>query len=262
MIKLIASDIDGTLLKEGTDRINPRYYEVIQKLKEQGILFAAASGRTYASIERLFAPIANDIIFIAENGSNVICRGYQMDSTLLNRRDAEDLAAYIRGRKGCCLTASTVGPIYVESRDEGFLDLMVNGYHNDIRIVDDVLKEDIKIIKMSIYKEEGVRDIAEEVISLWKDRFRVAVAGEPWIDFMDWQADKGHALRKIQTTMNIQEEETMVFGDNFNDLGMLKAAKESYAVASAHPDVKKAARHIAPPCEEDGVLQVLETLVQ
>ena len=48
MIKLIASDIDGTLLPEGTDRINPEIYEVIRKLKEKDILFAAASGRHFS----------------------------------------------------------------------------------------------------------------------------------------------------------------------------------------------------------------------
>ncbi len=45
MIKLIASDIDGTLVKDGTNVLNPEIYEVILKLKERGIQFAAASGR-------------------------------------------------------------------------------------------------------------------------------------------------------------------------------------------------------------------------
>ena len=47
MIKLIASDIDGTLLPEGTAQINPEIFQVIRKLKEKEILFAAASGRHY-----------------------------------------------------------------------------------------------------------------------------------------------------------------------------------------------------------------------
>ena len=108
MIKLIATDIDGTLLKEGTDQINPEMYEVIVKLKQQGVIFAAASVRTYSSLRRLFDPVANDMIFIAENGANVICRNYQMDYTLLNRKDAEDLAFYIRKLPGCCLRVQFV----------------------------------------------------------------------------------------------------------------------------------------------------------
>ena len=82
MIKLIASDIDGTLLPEGTDRINREIFDVILKLKEQGIIFAAASGRQYNSIYELFQPVAHEMIFICENGAYVNCRGYQMSENI------------------------------------------------------------------------------------------------------------------------------------------------------------------------------------
>ena len=78
MIKLVASDIDGTLLPEGTAQINPEIFEVIRKLKEKDILFAAASGRHYTSMSKLFAPVEHDMIFITENGAYVCCRGYDM----------------------------------------------------------------------------------------------------------------------------------------------------------------------------------------
>ena len=49
----------------------------------------------------------------------------------------------------------------------------------------------------------------------------------------------------------------MAFGDNCNDIGMLRQAGESYAVANAHPQLKEAAKHIAPPQQENGVLKVI-----
>ena len=61
MIKLIASDLDGTLLKEGTMDINPEIYDIIRKLKAKGIVFAAVSGRVYDSIERVFAPVKDGL---------------------------------------------------------------------------------------------------------------------------------------------------------------------------------------------------------
>ena len=72
MIKLVVSDIDGTLLKEGTDQINPEMFDAIRQMRARGILFAASSGRQYASMRHVFEPVANDMIFIAENGSNVM----------------------------------------------------------------------------------------------------------------------------------------------------------------------------------------------
>ena len=54
MIKLIATDIDGTLLEEGTLDLNPEYYDVIRELRKRGVLVIAASGRQRASIEKVF----------------------------------------------------------------------------------------------------------------------------------------------------------------------------------------------------------------
>ena len=75
MIKLVVTDIDGTLLPEGTDHLNPELFEVIRALKENGIQFAVGSGRQYMSMRYLFQPVLDDVIFIAENGSNVMYQG-------------------------------------------------------------------------------------------------------------------------------------------------------------------------------------------
>ena len=54
MIKLIATDIDGTLVADGTLDLNPEYYDVIKELKRRGTIVLAASGRQRASIEKVF----------------------------------------------------------------------------------------------------------------------------------------------------------------------------------------------------------------
>ena len=70
MIKLIVSDIDGTLVRDGENKINQELFDVIMRLKrEKQIHFAAASGRQAASIEYTFAPIGKEIFYIAENGA-------------------------------------------------------------------------------------------------------------------------------------------------------------------------------------------------
>ena len=55
MIKLIVSDVDGTLVPEGTNSLNPEIFTLIRRLKSQGIYFAVASGRHKCSIEKMFA---------------------------------------------------------------------------------------------------------------------------------------------------------------------------------------------------------------
>lgn len=261
MIKLVASDIDGTLLEEGSNQLNPELYDVIRKLKEKDILFAAASGRPYSSIRAVFGPIEHDMIFISENGANVVCRGYEIFSAPLNKKDALDLISFARSMPDFHIVASTTGPAYLEDKDEVFHDWLINGYKMDIQIVDDILAEGVDFIKIALFRREGVAEIAPEIAAQWKERFNVVVSGDCWIDFMDYAADKGHAIQSIQNYLHISKEETMAFGDNHNDIGMMNSAGSSYAVESAKDAVKEAAKYVTDSAEDDGVLKVLKTLL-
>ena len=86
---------------------------------------------------------------------------------------------------------------------------------------------------------------------------QTCVAGEEWVDFMDASVDKGNALRILQDYFGVSREETMAFGDNTNDIGLMKAAGFSYAVENARPEVKEAARFICPSYLEKGVWKVI-----
>lgn len=261
MIKLVATDIDGTLIGDGKHKLDPRMNELIIELKEKGIVFVAASGRQYPSIRKLFEDVQDDMIFVAENGAYVVCRGVEIDEVTMNRELAVRLIKEIRKMEDCFFTVSVKEKFYIEARDEEFLDLLINGYKNEVSIVDDVLSYDLDIIKISIYKKEGADEIAKAMIPEWEDKFKVVLAGHEWLDFMDLKVDKGNAIAKIQKVLNIGIHETIVFGDNINDLGMFKRAKDSYAVANAREEVKAAARHITDTNMNNGVMQILETLV-
>ena len=67
MIKLIATDMDGTLL-DSQGSMDDEIYDIIEKLKEMGIRFVAASGRQLMSLKKRFVPVDDDVIYIAENG--------------------------------------------------------------------------------------------------------------------------------------------------------------------------------------------------
>ncbi len=261
MIKLIASDIDGTLLPEGTDRINPEIFEVIKKLKEKDILFAAASGRPYSSMSLLFEEVKDDIIFITENGSYVCCRGYTMLEDVIDWELVKEWVQNARQIPKASFTLDTKEGLYSESQDPVFLDLVWKGYRSKLTVQEDVLAEEKKVVKMAIYLEKNINELAKEIIPQWQDRLYCAVAGDIWVDFMNKTANKGNAVRSIQNVLKISPDETMVFGDNHNDLEMIKSATESYAVGNARTAVKEAAKHIADTNVNDGVLKVLRTLL-
>ena len=74
MIRLIASDLDGTLL-DPAGNLPAGTFTAIEKLHKQGILFCAASGRQLTALTSMFAPVADKILFMAENGAILSYRG-------------------------------------------------------------------------------------------------------------------------------------------------------------------------------------------
>lgn len=263
MIKLVVSDIDGTLLPDGTDKINPDIYGVIRQLREKEILFAAASGRQYASMLHVFRPVADDIIFIAENGTNVMCRGKNMSADFIEQGLAEELVYYLRTLENSAVVLSTPETMYIETDDRELYDLLKNSYRVQVEVVEDVLPFCKRTNKITIYRKNGVEMLEPDAKKRFGGKLNVAIAGNVWIDFMGKHADKGTALEVIQDMMHISIDETMAFGDNCNDIGMLGRAGESFAVENAHPQLKEAAKYVVPSYKEDGVINAIkERLLQ
>lgn len=261
MIKLIATDVDGTLVKDSSPCVYPELFDVIKELRRRDVIVAIASGRQYYSIANMFAPIAEDLIFIAENGAHIRCRGTDMLVVPMNPADAKEIVSDLREIPDCDMVVSTQEGCLLESKNQEFLNLIENNYHNKAVIVDDCLAGDPKIIKVAAYKKKSIRDVGEGVlIPKWKNRCKACMAGEEWVDFMDASVDKGKAIQTLQNFFHILPEETMVFGDNANDIGMFESAGESFAVETARDEVKKHAKHICGSYNEKGVYHILKKL--
>ena len=263
MIKLVASDVDGTLIKDSTPDLYPEMVDTIKRLKEKGILFCAASGRQYQSLRNVFREVKDDIAYIAENGAHIRYRNTDLSVTPMKREDIEGILAMLRPYYGECETViSTANGSLVESKNQEFLELLTNGYHNCFRQVEDVLLENAEIIKIAVYRKDSIRELGESrFIPAWEKRVKVCMAGEEWVDFMDASVDKGNGLKILEAYFGIDKTETMAFGDNNNDIGMMLAAGESYAVETAVDEVKQAAGNICPGWEKKGVCKVIKKLL-
>ena len=140
---------------------------------------------------------------------------------------------------------------------------MRDSYRYNIEVLGDFethLQDDI--VKMSIYHKDNAEEVVNEWFTpKWSKYFKIGCAGVMWMDIVNPDADKGSALRALQKHLGISREETMAFGDNLNDLGLLESAEESYAIGSARDEVKAAAKHVAPPLSEYGETQVLLELL-
>lgn len=262
MIRLIATDIDGTLLHDQQDTLNPAYFEVIQNLQKKGIYFCAASGRQYSSLKKLFGPAAKDMIYITQNGSDILYQNKNVFSRPMTMEASRQLVLDTRAIPGAQSMYCTGDTAYFEEGDWEVYQLMKEEYHFNCKMVPDLLNLDFPCVKFSLYLKEQVNEITgQEFTPKWKLTHDVACGGAYFMDVMERNVNKGMALRKVLKMFGVSPEETMVFGDNHNDLEMMSEAKYSYAVANARTAVKTAAAYETASNNEDGVLMVLKKLL-
>ena len=259
-IKLIATDMDGTLL-DGKGELNPEFYSLYRQLRELDIHVAIASGRQYYNLKDIFSDIADDLIFISDNGSYMVDRGQvklmqpmpheQVRELILQSREMDDAHALLCGEK----TA------YIENQDQVFLRYL-HHFFSEIKVVEDLTTVTHEpLIKFSICDMKKSKDNSYPKFKSWSDRLQVKISGPHWLDVTHMNANKGVGISTLQKEYGLTPKQTMVFGDNFNDVEMLQSAYYSYAMGNAHPDIQKTARFVANTNDEAGVLQVLKQVI-
>ncbi len=262
MVKLIVSDLDGTMLHDHAVTLNPEYFRTIQQLKKNGILFCAASGRQYSSMRTLFAPIQEDILYIAENGAEIIWKGEVIFSQPMTMEASRQLVLDTRAIPGAESMYCTADTAYFEAADQKVLRLMRDEFHFHCTVVDDLLKLEVPCLKFSLYLENHVDQITSEYfVPKWKRTHEAACGGKYFMDVMEKGVNKGTALKKIQQRWGIAKAETAAFGDNHNDLEMLEEAGLCFAVANARTKVKQAANRILESNNQDGVLHMMKQML-
>lgn len=263
MIKLVVTDVDGTLVKEGTLDINPEYYEVIRALTDKGIKVVMASGRQYESIRKLMEPVQDLIWYIADGGATIkMDKGLEAAKAFPRQWVEQCLkdAANIPGME--CVLGST-DKSYMPDEESILYHLLKEDYQFAVESLGgwDKLPEE-PICKISLFRLTEIERYTERYfIPKWEDKLHMSIAGEWWLDCLMPGVNKGTALLKMLERLNIKPEEVLATGDNMNDYEMLHLAGRGLAVATAHPKVIEIADGVIPPASEDGVLQEWKKLL-
>ncbi|MDX5618150.1 HAD family hydrolase [Clostridioides difficile] len=260
MIKLIATDLDGTLLDE-TSEINPEFYKVFKKLRERGIMFSAASGRQYQNLIKKFEDIKDDMMFISENGTLVVYKGKEILSNPLNKELVNEIIETTRSIKGKKIVMSGKKYAYIESKDEAFIQ-EVSTYYAKFKVVEDLTKVEGDILKIAVFDFKGAEHNNNIYFEKFSDRAQVCISGVEWLDLTAKGANKGSAIKKVQKMLDIKYEETMVFGDQLNDVEMMKSAYHSYAMENANEHLKQIARFRAKRNTENGVVDKIKEVIK
>lgn len=260
MIKLIATDMDGTLLND-QGQLPEDFAATFSRLKEKNIIFAAASGRQYFSLRETFLSVQEDVLFIAENGTLVMYKEEELYFHPLEKEHVPELLSIAKSLDNAYTVLCGKRSAYIESTDQRFVD-EVKKYYVKCEVVDNLLDVQDDVLKISICDFTDAEKNANLAFSpRYGDKLQVTVSGKRWLDITHKTASKGTAIQYIQEKFNISFEQTMVFGDYFNDVTLLQNAFHSYAMENAHPDIKKYARFSAQSNNNNGVIQVIKQIL-
>lgn len=251
--------MDGTLLNSKHE-VSNRFFEIHRELKQKNIQFVAASGRQYHSMADKLREIHDDIIFIAENGAFIKEGEHELSVEPIDHSLKNELLDIVEHMEGAHAMLCGKYKSYFDGNSLSFLN-QLKEYYSCFEIVDDFKKVNHEIVKIAVYHDSSAEEYIYPKVKHLENKVKVKVSGQHWVDLNHVEAHKGNALRKVMEAHKIKPSEILVFGDYNNDLEMLALADHSFAMANAHPNVKKVANYETTSNDNFGVERILEQLV-
>ena len=242
MIKLIASDMDGTLL-DGEGNVPPETFDLIKRLRTAGIGFVASSGRRFDTLQELFARVSDQMDFVASNGAQVVVAGRLVDREVFSHAALRRLKDVVDLFDGLHLVVFDRKISYLLDDEERFERELDKNLPNPLR-VRDLPHPDTSIIKASIYVDDAVMDMAYILEREMGEDFVFAPSGRKWIDVMQRGVSKATGVSQVLDAHGIRADEMMAFGDSMNDYEILRMAGTSVAMGNARYAIKQIADHV------------------
>lgn len=271
MIKLIASDLDGTMFEKG-NVIPETNLKAINDINNSNINFTICTGKTYS----LFKNICEDI----ETGYGIFGNGNQ----IINLKTGEEIYRKLLKNEDvlfCINTAKklnlhvhlytnkeviTEKLLYMDLRN---FELTKNDKNIDLefKIVTDIQKyvkrENPEILKLVISAEKDLASLKKEFaknknlqVNLIRkvDKYRDEIIGKEYeyLDIMPAGINKEQALEVLENYLKIDKSEVLAIGDNLNDLEMIKDSGVGIAVANAYDEVKEVANYTTTTTAQNG----------
>lgn len=268
-IKLIASDLDGTLMAPDHITVTERTYNALKAAHNRGVKIAIATGRTLGFVESVVKQIPFADYVIYSNGASVYDRAKQAD-VYQNHISPEATQALLKTLDGMPMYFNVYvdGKIYVQKNKiehysnaalpQEFLDQFMACCKQCDSICDELQGRCAEIIAMYNIPEQSREGLIAQfkahslhMTSSIKDEFEVTAPN----------VNKGTALIGLCREMGIGTDEAMCFGDALNDYEMLKAAGFSVAMGNACNECKQIARFVTGTNADDGVAVAVEKFV-
>lgn len=261
MIKLIASDMDGTLLNQ-QKQLPPDFFPVLNQLQKRGIRFVASSGRSYVTLYKNFQPYADQLDYICDNGAFVVVNGQVVAIEVIPHHLLRMFIEFCnQNLPHIRLVLCGVKGTYHQAVEPEF-DKNIAMYYVNHQIVDDLADVSDDIFKIAICDLTGPENGSQQkLFSAFNAVFDIPVSGPVWMDVMNKGINKGAALARLQHQLQITPAETMAFGDFYNDVELLAQAEYSFVMENAHSEMFGYGKYRAESNENFGVTRAIQKFV-
>ncbi len=284
MIRLIASDMDGTLLNNDHD-IDIETVEAIRKAEEAGIIFAISTGREYDSVKVLLdkhnikaqCVLSNGAEYRDEDGNilDVINIKEESAKKIIEILDKNKMSARIFTEKGVFTTSTremalqeiifrtmSFNPSLTEDEAREVAENL--GFFTCLQFIDDLDKffeEGVEVRKfVAFHSDIELIDKMKKVLGEIEG-LAISSSFRDNIEITDINAQKGIILEKVATKMDIVREDVMILGDSFNDYSMFEIFEETVAMKNAIPEVKAIAKYITDSNDNLGVAKAIYNVI-
>ncbi|KXT74630.1 Hydrolase in cluster with beta-lactamase (HAD superfamily) [Streptococcus sp. DD10] len=267
MIKLIATDMDGTLL-DGTGQLDlPRLERILDELDKRGIHFVIATGNEINRMRLLLGPLIERVALVVANGARLF-KGNQLIAYKCWEDDlVKQGLSFFRGRETTDqLVVSTLNGGFVKegtqfsSIDQFMTPEQAQAFYKRLNFVEEFHPDLFDgVLKMSLVVGlERLDRITSEVERHFAGRITAVSSGYGSMDLLQSGVHKAWGLQQLMEEWGVTADQVMAFGDSANDKELLELAGYAYAMENAEESLKKLANYQAPPNHQGGVYQVLE----
>ena len=270
-IKIVATDMDGTLLDPRGQLDLPRLEKILDKLDHRGVRFVIATGNEVHRMRQLLGHLAERVFLVVANGARIFENNELLQAQTWDDAMVDRALGHFKGRE--CQDQFVVtamnggfvkkGTVFTEL-DKFMTPEMIEKLYQRMNFVNEFDSNLFGgVLKMSmVVGEERLESVLQEINDLFDGHVRAVSSGYGCIDILQDGIHKAWGLVELLKRWNLKPEQIMAFGDSENDIEMLELAGISYSMENAEEAVKRVATKVAPANSQAGVYQVLENWLE
>lgn len=268
MIKLIACDMDGTLLNDEKE-ISDKNLEALMHWQEKGVKVALASGRNVHRLDKYATKLKlaqNKGLLLEANGASVVDYADNTQHVIarMNHDDCLEVIDLLSSYEEEIIIMGTKNAFIMPKPNEtesSWINTMgeESNYGRDLIIINDLSEVNEEVNKICIFSldEEKIEFINKD-LKTRDDKYWHGIIHTTWLEVMPKHLNKGNALKYVMEKYGYQPNEIICFGDSDNDVSMMEEVKYSVAMGNAFDRVKSICYSITKDNTEDGIAYYLD----